>query len=90
MCAQSLNRGQLFATPWTVAREAPLSMGLSRQESWSGVPFPLLGDLPDSGLKPTSPASLALAGVFFTTEPPKKPIGLAQVITKFIIYAFSK
>ena len=45
-----------FATPWTVARQAPLSMGFSRQEYWSELPFPSQGDLPDSGIKPTSPA----------------------------------
>ena len=55
-----------FRTPWTVAGQAPLSMGLPRQEYWSGLPFPFPGDLPDSGIKPTSPA---LAGGFFTTEP---------------------
>ena len=45
-----------LATPWTVARQAPLSMGFSRQEYWSGVPFPPPGDLPDPGIKPRSPA----------------------------------
>ena len=58
-----------FVTPWTVAHQAPLSMGFSRQESWSGLPFPFLGDLPNSGLKSMSPV---LAGRFFTTEPPGK------------------
>ena len=43
-------------TPWTVACQAPLSMGFSRQEYWSGLPFPSLGDLPDPGIKPASPA----------------------------------
>ena len=43
-------------TPWTVASQASLSMGFSRQEYWSGFPFPSLGDLPDSWIKPTSPA----------------------------------
>ena len=47
---------QLFATPWTVARQAPLSMGFSRQEYWSGLPFPSPGDLPDPGVEPKSPA----------------------------------
>ena len=59
-----------FATPWTVARQAPVSMGFSRQEYWSGLPFPSPGDLPDLGIKPTSPA---LAGWFFTVELPGKP-----------------
>ena len=43
-------------TPWTVARQAPLSMGFSRQEYWSGLPFPSPGDLPDPGIEPWSPA----------------------------------
>ena len=51
---------QLFATPQTVAHQAPLSMGLSRQESWSGLPCPPPGDLPDPGIEPLSPASPAL------------------------------
>ena len=45
-----------FATPWTAARQAPLSMGFSRQEDWSELPFPSPGDLPDPGIKPWSPA----------------------------------
>ena len=56
----------LFATLWTVAHQALLSMGFSREEYWSGVPCPPPGDLPDSGIKPTSPMSPALAGGFFT------------------------
>ena len=47
---------QLFVTPWTVARQVPLSMGFSRQEHWSGLPFPSPGDLPDPGVEPRSPA----------------------------------
>ena len=49
--------------------QAPLSMGFPKQEYWSGLPFPLLGHLPDPGIEPVSPA---LAGGFFTTEPPGK------------------
>ena len=60
----------LFVTPGTVALQAPLSMAFSRQEYWSGLPFPSPGDLPNPGIKPVSPA---LAGKFFTTEPPEKP-----------------
>ena len=56
----------LFVTPWTVACQAPLSMGFSQQEYWSGLPFPSPGDLPDPGIKPVSPLSSALAGGFFT------------------------
>ena len=56
-CMQSLNRVQLFVTPWTVAHQAPLSMEFSRQEYRSGLPFPPPRDLPDPGTKPTSPVS---------------------------------
>ena len=68
--AQSLSCVQLFVIPWTADHQAPLSMEFPRQEHWSGLPFPSLGDLPDSGIKL---ASVALAGGFFTTEPPGKP-----------------
>ena len=57
----------VFVTPWTVAHQAALSMGFSRQEYWSGLPFPSPGDLPDPGIKPTSLTSPALASGFFTT-----------------------
>ena len=68
---KSLSRVQLFATLLAVAHQAPLSMGFPRQEYWSGLPFPSPGDLPNPGIKSWSPA---LAGRFFTTEPPEKPI----------------
>ena len=55
-------------TPWTVACQAPLSMGFSRQECWSGLPCPPAGNHPKSGMEPESPASPALAGRFFTTN----------------------
>ena len=64
-----------FVTPWTVARQTPLSMGFLRQEYWSGLPFPSPGDLPHPGIEPASPVSPALAGGFFTTDSPGKPIG---------------
>ena len=51
-----LSRVQLFATPWTVAHQASLFMGFSRQEYWNGLPFPSPGDLPNPGIKPGSPA----------------------------------
>ena len=60
-----------FATPWTVAHQAPLSIGFPRQEYWSELPFPSPGDLPDPEIEPTSPAP---AGGFLTTKPPGKPI----------------
>ena len=62
-----------LVTPWTVARQAPLSRGLS-QQYWSGLQFCLLGDLPNVGIEPVSPPSPALAGGFFTTESPEKPL----------------
>ena len=58
--AKSLSRAWLFATPWTVAHQAPLSMGFSRQGYLSGLPYPPPGDLPDPGIKPVSPVSPAL------------------------------
>ena len=62
-----LSHVQIFATPWTVTCQVPLSMGYVRQEYWSGLPFLSPGDFPDPGVKPTSIASPALAGGFFTT-----------------------
>ena len=59
---------QVFVTPWTVAHQAPLSMGFSRQEDWSGLSCPLSGYLPDPGIEPTSLISPALAGTFSTTS----------------------
>ena len=53
---KSLSCVRLFVTPWTVARQASLSMGFSKQEYWSGLPFPPPGDLPDPGIKLWSPA----------------------------------
>ena len=70
MLVKSLSRVRLFATPWTVAHQAPPSLGFSRQEYWSGLPFPSPGDLPDPGIKPGSPALQADA---LTSEPPGKP-----------------
>ena len=61
---------RLYATLWTVACQAPLSMGFSRQEYWNGLPFPSPGHLPDLEIEPMSLPSPALAGGFFTIEPP--------------------
>ena len=58
----------LCATPWTVAGQASLSVGFSRQEYWSGLPCPSSGDRHDSGIEPTSPMSPALAGGFLTAS----------------------
>ena len=70
MCV--LSPVQLFVTSWTVARQAPLSMEFSRQEYWSGLPFPSSVALPDPGMEPVSPESPAPAGGFFATGPPGK------------------
>ena len=59
-----------LVTPWTVACQAPPSMGFSRQEYWSGLPFPSPGDLPNPGIKPRSPA---LQADSLPSEPPGKP-----------------
>ena len=69
ICAEvkSLSRVRLFATPWTVAYQAPPSMGFSRQEYWNGLPFPSPGDVPDPGIEPWSPEFQADA---LTSEPP--------------------
>ena len=71
--AQLLSSVLLFATPWIVVCQAPLSMELSRQEYWHGLPFPPPGDFPNPGIEPASPGFPALASWFFITEPPGKP-----------------
>ena len=70
---KSLNCVRLFVTPRTVAYQAPPSMGFSRKEYWSGLPFPSPGDLPHPGIESASPVAPTLAGRLFTTEPPGKP-----------------
>ena len=70
MKVKSLSRVWL-CDPWTVAQQAPPSMGFSRQEYWSGLPFPSPGDLPDPGIKPRSPTVQADA---LTSAPPGKPL----------------
>ena len=67
---KSLSRLRLFVTPWTVAQQAPPSLGFSRQEYWSGLLFPSPGDLPDPGIEPRSPVLQADALI---SEPPGKP-----------------
>ena len=69
----SLSRVRLFVTPWTVAYQAPPSTVFSKQECWSGLPFPSPGDLPDPGIEPGSPALQADA---LPSEPPGKPMML--------------
>ena len=74
---KSLSRVLLFATPWTVAYQASLSMGFSRQECWSGLPFPSPGDLPKPGIKPGSPALQADA---LPSESPRKPLSAIGMV----------
>ena len=73
LCSVSRRVG-LSETLWTVARQAPLSVGFSRQECWGGLSFPPPGDLPNPGIKPGSPVSLALQADSLPTEPSGKPI----------------
>ena len=81
---QSLSRVRLFATPWTVARQAPLSMRSLWQEYWTGLPFPSPGDLPDPGIEPRSPALQADA---LPSEPP----GILNVVlfNLFMVMSFN-
>ena len=67
---KSLSRVRLFETPWTVSYQAPPSMGFSRQECWSGLPFPYPGDFPDPGIELRSPTLQADA---LPSEPPGRP-----------------
>ena len=76
ICVYSVTHSCLNATPWTVAHQAPLSMGFSRQESWSGLPFPPQGELPNSGTEPVCLASPAQAGEFFTLALPGKSLSI--------------
>ena len=73
MCGYVLSHVQLFATPWTIALQAPPSMEFFRQEYLSGLLFPPPGDLPGQEIEPTSLMSPALAGGFFTYVSPRKP-----------------
>ena len=78
---KSLSSVWLFATPWTVAYQAPPSMGFSRQEYWSGLPFPSPGDLPDPGIEPGSPTSRADV---LTSEPPGKPLKWQRTLANYL------
>ena len=70
----SVVSNSFFVTLWTIAHQASLSMEFSSQEYWSGLPFPIPGDLPDPGIEPASLASPTLAGRFFTSLPPGQSI----------------
>ena len=71
LCGLVTKLSPTLVTPWTVARQAPLSIGFSKHEYWSGLPFPFPGDLPNPGIKPGSPA--LQADFFLPTELPGKP-----------------
>ena len=75
----------ILATPWTVAHQAPLSMGFFRQEYWSGLPFPSPGDLPDPGIEPISPA---LQADSLLIEPPGNPGTLLRTSKSFLLCIF--
>ena len=77
-----LSHVPLFANPWTVAYHDPPSMGFSRQECWSGLPFPFPGDLPDPGIEPGSPTLQADA---LPSEPPGKPFKIFETIFLFLL-----
>ena len=83
---KSLSCVWLFATPWTAAYQAPLSMGFSKQECWSGLPFPSAGDLPDPGIEPGSPT---LQEDALPSEPPGKPVLVCiGTCTIFVIISY--
>ena len=90
MCVyvQLLSLVYLFVTPWTVTCHSPLSMEFSRQEYWSELPFPPPGDLPESGIEPTTLTSHALAGRFFTAEPAGKPYSLIGYRYSYFTYTY--
>ena len=83
---KSLSHVRLFASPWTVAYQASLSMGFSRQEYWSGLPFPSPGDLPDTGIEPGSPT---LEADTLTSEPPGNNT-ITEIRIKFFFFYVAK
>ena len=93
LCAQLLGRVRLFATPWTVGHQAPLSMGFSRQEYCSGLPFSISEDPVcvscDPGIQCVSPVSPALTGGFFTTSATWEAQGLVLITHNFMYVNFS-
>ena len=80
VCVLSCSVGSNSVMLWTVACQAPLSMEFSRQEYWSGLPFPPPGDLPDPGIDLTSLVFSALAGRFFSTMPPGKSLKIKKLV----------
>ena len=82
-----LSHVQLFATPWTIVCQVPLSLEFSRQEYWCRFPFLSPGDLPDPGIEHASLAAPAMTGKFFTTVPPGKPISSVQLLSRVQLFA---
>ena len=88
--AHLLSHVQIFVTTWTVAHQAPRSMGFSRQGYWSQLPFPSPGNLPKPRIKSMFPVARALEGRFFSTEPPGKPMLYSRsLLVIYFIYATS-
>ena len=85
-CSVASVMSRLFAALWTVAHQAPLSMGFSRQEDWSGVPCPPPGDLPKAGIEPPPLTSPALAGSFFTTSTTWEAHGVLTLNAKYLLF----
>ena len=77
---------EVFATLWAVDLKAPMSMGFSRKEYWSGLPCPSPGDLPNPGVKPASPACPALQADSLPTEPPGKPYYMCYIYAIYCMY----
>ena len=89
MCTCSVTQSCLtLCDPMDCTCQAPLSMGFSRQEHWSGLPLPPSGDLPDAGIEPSSPVFPALAGRFFTTAPTWKALYIHDVCVYINIYVY--
>ena len=85
-----LSHAHVFTTLWTVAHQAPLSMGFPRQEYWNGLPFPSLGEIPDPGIKLAFPASPTSTGRFFTTEPSGESKSTVVILINYwIIYTIN-
>ena len=74
LCCACTSLGPTLDTPWTVACQAPLSLGFFRKECWSRLPFPPPGDLPNPGIEPVSPASLAMQADSLPAKPSRKPL----------------
>ena len=81
-----LSHVRLFATPWTVALQAPASMQFPSQEYWSWLPFPPPGDLPNPGIEPASLVSPASAGGFFTTSAPWEAVYLFNIMYSWVLF----